>query len=73
MKGRKAALSDWKPSVRFTFLFLGLMCITTGTLSLLAGRTHYQNVWGAPIFAPFVIFGGFLCLLAALRLWKRKL
>ena len=73
MKGRKTKLSEWKPFDRYTFLFLGLMCIATGTLSLLRGRTHYANVWGEAVFAPFVIFGGFLCLLAALRVWKRKL
>jgi len=73
MKFRESKLREWKPIHRFAFLFFGLMLIVTGTLSLLAGRTHYRNVWGAPVFAPFVIFGGFLCLLAAIKVWKKKL
>jgi hypothetical protein len=72
MKHRETKLREWKPIHRFAFLFLGLMCIGTGALSLLNGRTHYRNVWGAPVFAPFVIFGGFLCLAAALTIWKKK-
>jgi len=73
MKHRENNLIYWKPISRWAFLFLGLMCIATGTLSLLRGRTHYPNVWGAPVFAPFTLFVGFLCLLAALRVWERKL
>jgi hypothetical protein len=72
MKHRETKLREWKPVHRFAFVFLGLMCIATGTLSLLRGRTHYPNVWGAPVFAPFTIFGGLLCLVAAFRLWKTK-
>jgi hypothetical protein len=72
MKGWKTKLSESKPFDRFTFLFLGLLCIATGALSLLAGRTHYRNVWGAPVFAPFAIFVGLLCLLGALKTWNKK-
>ena len=73
MKGQKTKLREWKPFDRYAFLFLGLMCIAMGTLSLLRGRTHYPNVWGEPVFAPFTIVVGFLCLLGALKVWKRKL
>jgi hypothetical protein len=73
MKRWETKLREWKPIHRFTFLFLGLMFIAMGSLSLLSGRSHYRNVFGAAVFVPFVIFVGFLCLLAALRLWKRKL
>jgi DMSO/TMAO reductase YedYZ heme-binding membrane subunit len=73
MKHRETRLGEWKPIHRLAFLFLGLMCIAAGTLSLLRGRTYYPNVWGAPVFAPFILFVGFLCLVAALRVWKRIL
>jgi len=44
-----------------------------GTLTLLRGHLHYPNVWGEPVFAPFVIFGGILTLIAAFTIrWKGK-
>jgi hypothetical protein len=72
MKYREAKLKEWRPIHRFAFLLLGLMLIGTGTFSLLKGRTHYPNVWGAAVFAPFVIFSDFLCLVAAFTLWKKN-
>jgi len=68
MKSRDKKLREWKPFDRFAFVFLGLMLIATGTLSLLRGHLHYPNVWGEAVFAPFVIFGGLLTLVVAFML-----
>ena len=52
---------------------IGFMLVSMGALSLLTGRTHYQNYWGGPVFAPFAILAGLLYLADALTHWKKKL
>ena len=72
MKFRESKLREWKPIHRFAFLLFGLMLIGTGAFSLLNGRTHYHNFWGAPVFAPFVIFVGLLFLVGLLTHSRNK-
>jgi|GraSoi_2013_60cm_1033757.scaffolds.fasta_scaffold62944_2 hypothetical protein len=64
MRNRGTKLAQWKPIQRYSFAFLGLMLIGMGVLNLLAGRLHYRNYWGAPVFAPFAILIGTLVLMA---------
>jgi hypothetical protein len=71
MRNRDPKLRDSEPMQPRVYVFFGLLLIATGTLSLLTGKTHYRNVWGAPVFAPFVIFGGLLALIAAFKVRKR--
>ena len=56
---------------RFALVVIGLMAICSGGLSLLGGKLHYSNYWGAPVFAPFVVLVGFLSLVGAFFLSKR--
>jgi hypothetical protein len=48
------------------------MLIAPAALILISGRSHYQNYWGAPVFAPFAIFAGLLFWIAVLTHWKKK-
>jgi hypothetical protein len=65
MRNRNPKLAQWKPIQRYFFAFLGLMLVGMGTLNLSAGRLHYRNYWGAPVFAPFAILIGVLVLIGA--------
>jgi len=38
----------------------------------LGGRTNYVNSWGGPVFAPFAVFAGLLCLMGVFTHWKKK-
>jgi hypothetical protein len=71
MKNRDIKLREWKPVYRWGFAFLGLMLIATGMLSLLTGKLHYRNYWGAPVFAPFAIFVGLLTMIVAFVVRKK--
>jgi heme A synthase len=72
MKSRDTKPRVWRPIHRFGFTLLGLMLIAPAALILISGRSHYQNYWGAPVFAPFAIFAGLLCWIAVLTHWKKK-
>jgi hypothetical protein len=51
-------------------MFLGLVFMATGMLTLLQGKLHYSNYWGAPVFAPFAILIGILLVVFAFRSGK---
>jgi len=72
MRNRDPKLARWKPIQRYSFAFLGLMLIGMGVLNLLAGRLHYGNYRGAPVFAPFAILIGSLVLIGAFRYRKEE-
>jgi hypothetical protein len=72
MRNRDPKLAQWKPIQRYSFALLGLTLIAMGVLNLFAGRLHYGNYWGAPVFTPFVIFIGALVLIGAFRYRKEQ-
>jgi hypothetical protein len=72
MKKRYLKPMEWRRPIDWLgFGFVGLVLIATGALALLTGETHYANFWGAPVFAPFAIFGGLLLLVAVFRQWRK--
>jgi hypothetical protein len=67
MRKQQAQSLKLNPMRRFAFMFLGSMFLGLGILTLLSGALHYQNWWGAPVFAPFAIAIGALCFVVAFR------
>jgi hypothetical protein len=53
------------------FRFDGLLFIAMSTFPLLGGKTHCENHWGGPVFAPFAIFLGILFLVGVFTHWKK--
>jgi hypothetical protein len=47
------------------------MFIAMGTLPWLRGKTHYENYWGGPFFAPLAILIGLLFLLGVFTHWRK--
>lgn len=72
MKGLKAQSNRRKPIHPGALAFLGLLLLGLGGANLFAHRLHYPNVWGAPVFVPFVILSGVLALAGAIRLWIKS-
>ncbi len=72
MRNRDTRLAQWKAIQRYSFALVGLMLIGMGALNLLAGRLHYRNYWGAPVFAPFAILIGTLVLIGAFSYRKEE-
>jgi hypothetical protein len=50
---------------------MGLMFIAMGTPPWLRGKTHYENYWGGPFFAPLAILIGLLFLLGVFTHWRK--
>jgi len=71
MKKRGIKPIEWRPIHRFGFSLMGLMFIAMGALALLRGKTHYENYWGGPVFAPFAIFIGLLFLVGVVTHWRK--
>jgi hypothetical protein len=71
MKKRDVKPMEWRPIHRFGFTLMGLLFIAMGTLPLLRGKTHYENYWGGPVFAPFAIFIGLLFLIGVFTHWSK--
>jgi hypothetical protein len=63
MGNRDPKLRQWRPIHRYSFTFLGLMFVGMGALDLFAGKLHYRNYWGGPVFTPFIILIGTLVLI----------
>ena len=57
---------------RWTLAFLGIAAIVAGSLSLLAGKLHYQNYFNALVFAPYAILAGIIAIVAAFRIRIKK-
>jgi hypothetical protein len=55
-------LIAWRTDSSLRLPLMGLMSIAMGTLPLLRGKTHCENYWGSPVFAPFAILIGLLFL-----------
>lgn len=68
MRKRDAQIEEHKPIGRLMLILVGVLFLSTGAGSLLRGRSHYPNYWGAPVFAPFTILLGLLSFVAAVRL-----
>jgi len=71
MRRQNAQSDRWKPIHPGALALIGLLLLGTGATDLFAHRLHYANVWGAPVFVPFVIVGGVLALAGAVRLWTK--
>lgn len=46
--------------------FLGFIVLATGVVTLMAGRLHYGNYWGAAVFAPFSVVVGVVVILVTI-------
>ena len=57
---------------QLVFVVLGLMMLASGSVTFVSGHLHYFNYRHAPVFAPFAILIGILCLVAAFRVRKDK-
>lgn len=68
---RRDMLAGTKPIYRLGVVCLGLLMLATGVLVVMNGRTHFQNYWGAPVFAPFAIVIGLLIIVAMIISWVR--
>lgn len=55
---------------RFALLFTSLSLILAGLAALDSGRLHYQNYWGASVFAPFAIALGVAVLVILVVKWR---
>lgn len=64
--------AEGAPRHRWTLVFIGIVAIATGSLSLLAGKLHYQNYFNALVFAPYAILFGIMAVVAALRMRIKK-
>jgi hypothetical protein len=62
---------EWRPIHRIGFSLMGPMFIAMCALALLRGKTHYENYWGGPVFAPFAIFIGLLFLVGVVTHWRK--
>ncbi len=51
---------------------LGFWIFILGLTTLLLGRLHYANYWGAPVFAPFALVVGILGITYAIRVARRR-
>lgn len=60
------------PKQRLGWVFVGLIVIATGVLSLLEGGTNYRNFWGLVVFAPFTVVVGLLLIVAVVVAWMRS-
>jgi hypothetical protein len=67
MKGARAKSREWTLKERAFLGFAGAVVMGLGVMTLLQGNLHYQNSWHAPVFAPFAIVVGALCLFVAAR------
>jgi hypothetical protein len=56
-----------RPVTRLFLAVFAVLVIGAGSFTLAAGKLHYPNWWGGPVFAPFAIFGGIIALVAAIR------
>lgn len=68
---RRDSFGRIKPIYRLGVVLLGLLMLATGVLVVMSGKTHFQNYWGAPVFAPFAIVIGLLIILAMIISWVR--
>ena len=55
-----------RPAPRLLLGITAALLIGAGTLTLMAGKLHYQNYWRGDVFAPFGILVGVLLLLIAI-------
>ena len=52
---------------RLALIFVGSVLLCLGIGALLRGNLHYQNWWGAPVFATFAIVIAILAFAAAFK------
>ena len=71
VKKREPEVTPLRPKDWYVFAVVGLLASVPASLTWMAGRSHYANVWGAPVFAPFAMFGGILALVIALKLHRQ--
>jgi hypothetical protein len=67
MKDARAKSREWTLKERAFLGFAGALVMGLGVVTLLQGKLHYQNWWHAPVFAPFAIVVGALCVFVAFK------
>jgi hypothetical protein len=67
MKDARAKSREWTLKERALLGFAGALVMGLGVMTLLQGKLYYQNWWCAPVFAPFAIVVGPLCLFVAFK------
>ena len=65
-KSRRLVIDNFRTRDRIAFGFVGLLIACDGLITLLAGRMHYPNHWGAPVFAPFALVIGVIAIAVAI-------
>jgi hypothetical protein len=67
MRRKRVSVRPWTLKQRSAFIFVGLLIMGWGIVTLLQGKLHYQNYWHAPVFAPFAVLIGVLMVFAAIK------
>jgi hypothetical protein len=67
MKRVRNKWREWTFKERAFLGCAGVLVMGLGAATLLQGKLQYQNWWHAPVFAPYAIVVGALCLFAAFK------
>jgi hypothetical protein len=67
MKRSNAKPQPWTLRERAFLVFVRVLVMALGVVTLLQGKLHYQNYWHGAVFAPFSVLIGALSLFVAIK------